>query len=313
MKNTGTFVLPTASTSLARNLGKDSQLAAAAPKTTAAPTCVSRSVRSNVSCPPPHHRDTARIDVGSATEEREASNNVAQLDLQQLELRVIASILPTLGKRAGHQRATVGALICRKSRTAAEQVEEDEIPTRGMPSGYYPRRCAAIQPVVRMPRMLARMETPDAVRRPPAYAAHSVAGSPHRRRLMQSGFANRCRRPVEPQEIPRLPFNCPHELTRDECGTRRLDGKIGQESGDVSFAQHARVHFLVIPDVPANPRDVGDLGESAVVLGSDGMAHLIEELGGRAGAGSTIVPFLISSFSLKPPGAPRVSSSSFAC
>jgi len=75
-----------------------------------------------------------------------AREGVSQLNLEQIQLQLIASDPSLLHERPAHQLFSVGALIRREPRAAAEQVEEDvALPRRGQGwrvcSDRRPARC----------------------------------------------------------------------------------------------------------------------------------------------------------------------------
>src|SRR3989338_6526594 len=67
-------------------------------------------------------------------------------------------------------------------------------------------------------------------------------------------------------------------------GDAALDRQRAQEAGDLGRSHLGRVALAVEEDVAADPRDVGLLGAPAVVTGTHGVAHAVEQPRfGRAG------------------------------
>jgi hypothetical protein len=66
-----------------------------------------------------------RIDIGTCAQKRNAREYVAQLGLEQLQLHLVAPLLPCVRARSVHQGFAIGPLIRREPRAPAIEIEEE--------------------------------------------------------------------------------------------------------------------------------------------------------------------------------------------
>ena len=125
--------------------GRAAQLAAAAPKTTAARSVVSRAARSSERAPPnecPDDGDSVRVNLRPRPKERDPGKCFVQcLGLQQLQLHPTSALLATCREGAVHQIAVRSTLAGGKP-DAAPKEKEEGVP---VPCEHAAERCRLVR------------------------------------------------------------------------------------------------------------------------------------------------------------------------